>query len=170
MCSFIPYLWQASASSFRISLLNGVASMMSKSEYFVSNIEKPSWWRDVKVIYFTPASLKAFTHSSASNRLGEKPRDALPYSVPFALSIHAVYAPMQKNTKLLLCKVLTRSDVLLADFRCGCRNRNVKTQSYHKYGCHDRGSHMHIVLSLAKLYKNGEKAREACAIFQALWP
>jgi len=36
----------------------------------VANIEKPSWWRDVIVMYFTPAAFASDTHSRASNFTG----------------------------------------------------------------------------------------------------
>ena len=43
---------------------------MVKSLYWLSNIEKPSWWRVVKQMYFAPAALMALTHSRASNEAG----------------------------------------------------------------------------------------------------
>nr|WP_269814303.1 hypothetical protein [Lentzea terrae] len=44
--------------------------MILKFDSFVSYIEKPSWWREVTVMYRRPAAAAMSTHSSALNFSG----------------------------------------------------------------------------------------------------
>src|SRR5258708_32168061 len=89
----MPRFAQASASAFRMSRLDEVASTTLYLLTADLNIAKPSWCFEVMTMYFMPASCASWTHSAGLHLTGLNCAASFSYSVTGSFERFMIHSP-----------------------------------------------------------------------------